>query len=471
MNTGREARRGLGFNLTSAALPLVGSFLVSVLLAPYFGDARWGEYSLVLSAATLLLILAKFGVHAATSRLISEHENEAGRWLRAGLVWRSGFTLAVGAMTWLGSDLLARSFNPSSDGTAFRWTAAVVVGASAYEFAAESLVGLRAHRAQLLLRTSFLALRLAALFAVRALGLGVAAFVAGHAFGQLLPAAIALGALLWMHPGRADAVARARTWDLSLPLALSSASFLVFAHTDRLMLGWFHDTSAVGQFAVARNVVDAALFPLAALGWSVRPALIRALASDGEAAATSTLREGTYLSLLFSIVIPGLLLVLGPPLLVALYTPSYAEAASLLWWMVPLLALRGFGAMVFPALLALDGQRAYARWMLWTAVANVVCNLALIPRWGARGAILATALSLLLLTIGGFTEVRRRLGTWGLPANSRSLAVALLSTVVVCGGLWAWTREPRGLLSLLVAGVLATAILVLPHLWKSRRNS
>ena len=39
--------------------------------------------------------------------------------------------------------------------------------------------------------------------------------------------------------------------------AFTSASFLIYAHTDRLMLGYFHPEAVVGQFAVARNVIDA----------------------------------------------------------------------------------------------------------------------------------------------------------------------------------------------------------------------
>ncbi len=402
---------GLRWNLVSAILPLVGSFLVSLLLAPYVGDAAFGEYSLVLSTATLVLIVAKFGIHTATSRLLTEHPGEVGRWLRSGLLLRAAFTFPVAFAITLAREPLARSFG--ADPEIFALTGLVVVAASAFEFGTEALVGLRAFRAQFSLRLAFLLGRIGAVAAVRLWALGIAAFITGHALGQLVPALLALLWLLRLHPGRSDRASVERTWRLSLPLALASASFLVFAHTDRLMLGWMRDTAEVGQFAVARNVLDAALFPLIALSWSMRPALVRAV-SAGPATARARLSEGQRWALLYAVSAPLATIWLGAPLLVKLYGHAFAPAADLLRWMGPLLLLRGLGAMVFPALLALDAQAVYARWMAAAAVVNLVANLFLIPRLGARGAIVATAVSLLLLAVAGLRAVHDRVGTTGI---------------------------------------------------------
>ena len=81
------------WNLGSAALPLIGSFVVSLLLAPHLGPERFGHYLTAMTVASLVLIVAKFGVHAATSRLVTENMDRPGSWIRAGLVARGLFTL------------------------------------------------------------------------------------------------------------------------------------------------------------------------------------------------------------------------------------------------------------------------------------------------------------------------------------------------------------------------------------------
>lgn len=473
----RRRTGGLGWNLGSAALPIVGSFLVSVLLAPHLGDEGWGRYSLVLSAATLWLIVGKFGVHAATSRLVTENEAEPGPWIRSGLLLRSLFTLGVALLALLTTRPLAASFGRPDEAGTFLLVAPVIVGASLYEFASEILVGLRRFTALLVARFSYLALRMAVVALVLLADLGVRSFLTGHALSQLLPAGVLLALLLLRNPASQVPLGPSlrRTFDLSLPLAFGSASFLVFSHTDRLMLGWFQDEATVGQFAVARNVLDATLFPMTALSWSLRPALVRA-ASRGGDAFTAEMAGGWRLALFFSLAAPMLLGLLGPVLLVDLYTDTYTEASRLLVWMLPVLLLRGLGTLVFPALLALDRQTIYARLMAWTAVANVAANLILIPALGARGAILATLLSLMILTAGGFEQVRRRTGTLGLLRERGGLLRGTVAVLAVGLVLWLARGELHGLTGRLIAGGVAAALVTWAGLgpsvlgrWRRRR--
>ncbi len=403
-------RRDLSWNLTSALLPILGSFLVSVFLAPYLGDALWGRYSLVMTATTLWLIVAKFGVHAATSRLVSEHDADAGIWIRAGLLLRGSFAMGVALLSAATAIPLGHSFGLQESAGIFLWIVPVLVAASAQEFATELLVGLRQFRGLLAARASMLLLRLAAVSLVVIGSRPLGDFLGGHALAQAIPATVVLILLLRAHPRHHAPLRPAlrRTWELSLPLAFGSASFLIFSHTDRLMLGWFWNESTVGQFAVARNVLDASLFPMTAVAWSLRPALVRAATGRGDFGRE--LRRGALLGGGFALLAPLLLGLLGPRLVVMVFGPGYTPAAELLRWMLPILALRAAGVLIFPALIALDEQSHYARLMAITAAVNVLANLFLIPRWGSEGAVVGTLIALLVLTVGGYLRVGRRRG-------------------------------------------------------------
>lgn len=392
--------------MVSAALPLVASFVVSLVLAPYFGDRLFGIYFLSMTVATFALIPAKFGIQIATSRLLSENEDAPGPWLRAGLLTRLAFTLPTAGLLALLAPFLAQRLGSADDEVAFAMAAAVVVSTSIFELATESLVGLRMFRAQVGARLVALALRLAAVVVVRSGGFSVVVFLGAHAIASILPGIIALAVLLYRCRGAATMAELRRTMEVATPMAFAGASFLIYSHTDRLMLGWMHGPELVAQFGVARNVIDAALFPAVALTWSLRPGLVRALRHGGIDAMISPLREGTRLSILYVVLTVGLLAPIGDLLLPGLYDAQYRDAGLYFLGLLPVLAIRGLTTVLFPAMFALDQQAAYGRLMGITAVTNVVLNLALIPRFGAWGATAATAIALIALSVGGIRHLR-----------------------------------------------------------------
>lgn len=407
--------QGMAWNLASAALPLVASFLVSVLLFPYLGREATGQYILVMSAATVLLIVAKFGVQSAASRLITENQEDPGVWIRAGIAVRSMFTLPTALLAVVVSPFLARAIDGPSLIPPFWMVAPVLLAASAYELASESLVGLRRFSTIFLVRLCFLVLRVAAVLIVRSAALGVVAFLVGHVISQLATSAAAWGWILRHFPSRATSEertrARRRVLVVSAPLALSSASFLIYAQTDKLMVGWLRDAATAGDFGVARTVLDAALFPTFAIAWTLRPALVSAVKSENFQETRARLMEGLRWSIAYALGGGLMLYWLGPAVLVRLFTHDFSASGPLLRIMVPILVLRGIGTVIFPSLLATDRQTTYARLMVLTALLNVVANLLLIPPLGAEGAILATIASLIPLTVGGLWIVRKLLLT------------------------------------------------------------
>jgi O-antigen/teichoic acid export membrane protein len=399
----RAGLGGLGWNVVAAALPLIASFVVSLVLAPWFGERLFGIYFLAMTVATFALIPAKFGIQIATSRLLSEHEDHPGPWLRSGLVARLSLTLPTAGLLFALAPAIAGWLGAPEFESAFVWAAAVVVATSVFEFATESLVGLRAFRAQVATRLVALALRLGAVFAVRYGGYSVIVFLAAHSFAFLLPGLIAL--------------------------------FLIYSHTDRLMLGWMHGPELVAQFGVARNVIDAALFPVIALTWSLRPGLVRAHRAGGPEAMRPLLREATRLALIYTFLAVALLAPIGDLLLPGLYDAEYSDAGLYFLGLLPVLALRATSIVVFPGLLAMDAQAHYSRLMTLTALVNLVLNLALIPRFGAWGATAATTVALAGLTIGGIRQIRALGGTGFVRDSIRSSlgagAIALFGALVL----------------------------------------
>ena len=68
---------GYFWSFGATALPLVSIFAASLIIARMMGPAVVGLVSLTMALATVLLIVAKFGIDGAASRLASEYDVSA----------------------------------------------------------------------------------------------------------------------------------------------------------------------------------------------------------------------------------------------------------------------------------------------------------------------------------------------------------------------------------------------------------
>jgi len=433
-------------------LPVVAAFAGSWLVARFSGPTVWGTVSWAMALATLLLILARLGLGVGASRLASEIGARIPGQLRGlytvALRMRAVATALVAGLTWVLAGPLARAIGNAGLTGAVRMAAAVVVGASIYEFHEQFVVGLNRHAIVSRVRALMLSLRLVATATIVALGLGAVAVLGGYVAAWLVAIGIFAGLLAWRLPrsevharGRRQATDRVpdqvhvqapdetssragadephgsraanpdrahrghslrhRLLAISLPLAISSASVTVYSQMDKLMIGYFDSIEEVGQYAIARAVVEVALFPAFALVMTLRPALASRY-SLGQVGECSRLFAGSLrLAFVTGVLAASVLSALAVPLFRAVYTLHYAYAGTLMVTFAAVIVMRAPGALVLPALVAAERTRLYAVLTTVSAGANFLLNLVLIPKYHARGAILATVVSYsVLLTVG-----------------------------------------------------------------------
>lgn len=252
--------------------------------------------------------------------------------------------------------------------------------------------------------------------------------------------------------GRFDPATARRLMRYGLPLALSIALGQLLASLDRLMLAGMGPHAAVGEYAVGFDLVQFAIGALAsALSMSFYPAILRTLEEAGPAAARA--RLAIYSAIQWALLLPlaAGLAITAPGIARLLIGPDLREgAAAVMPWICAgalMAMLKAFHA---------DFAFQMGRWTAGGAItagaalaANVVLNLALIPRHGAPGAALASALSFAVALALALV-----LGRWRgfpLPPPGRDHARALFAT----GGmvLALWPTRGAG-----TAGMLATQV-------------
>lgn len=407
--------RSFLWSLAITTLPVIASFIVSWVIARWSGPAILGTVSWVMAFATACLIVGKFGIEVAASRIASEYGVKQPGHLRAlyraGLELRSAFTIPVALAALLFANQVASFFGDAALALPIRVGALIIFCASFYEFNEHFLIGLNRFSILYSVRAVYQLLRVAATVAIVAAGLGAASILGGYVAAWCAGIALFAGLLLRYLPAGETAPGefsvRRRLLRLSVPLAVSGASVAIYAQMDKIMLGYFCSMEEVGQYTVGRNVVEVSLFPVFAVIMTLRPALAARFTRGELGQCETIIRKTLFVSLLSGVLFAAVFFVFGPQLVVFVFSESFHYAGILMGLFLWVILMRSLGAVILPALIAAERATVYAYLTLASAAANFILNLFLIPHFQARGAITATLISYGFLLILGLYFVMR----------------------------------------------------------------
>ena len=432
------------WSLAVTLLPVVSSFAVSWIIARWGGPEVMGTIAWTMALATVVLIIGKFGLGLAASRLASEYGVEKPGMLRplfkTGLAFRFAITLVMALLTLLLAGRIAGFFNNPGLEKPVQVAALLIVGASLYEFMEHFIVGLNRIHVVYKVRTVNHLLRLIFTSVFIWSGWGAVEILTGYSGAWLAAIVVYLLLLLMFLPSTGTMVDRRelvrRLLVLGVPLAASSASVTIFSQTDRLMIGYFFEMDEVGQYAIARNVTEVSLFPAFAMVMTLRPALASRF-SAGRVEECSRILQQTFLfALVFGVLFASVLAVFAVPLFTLVYSTDFLYAGELMAVFIWVIVLRSVGAILLPSLIAAEKTKFYA-WLTGAAAGlNVVLNLILIPSYRSWGAVIATILSYTILLIFGFRQVARIFNLRFRLIEFSLVARTFLAGLIAGGVLW-----------------------------------
>jgi O-antigen/teichoic acid export membrane protein len=183
----------------------------------------------------------------------------------------------------------------------------------------------------------------------------------------------------------------------SWPLALLGLAITAQAYSDQLVIGALLGAEELGQYAAALRLVSIFAFVPMVIQTVAAPEIVRAKRDD-ESLYQRRLHSLYRLMFALFVAMAVPLVVLGPMAARWLYGASYAGAAGLLPW----LALRLFFTNLGVARSVFITSDGLLRFALFTAIAgavvNIALNIVLVPRWGSKGAIIASFASFTVTT-------------------------------------------------------------------------
>lgn len=443
-------------SLLSASVMTAGvGFAVTVLLVRYLGVERLGAYTYVTTYAALFGILSNFGLYLVLTRQVAGESGEAS--VRLGSVLLLQGLLALPALTiTVGSAFL---FHPGSEILPIALCAIGVVLASVASTYGAVITG----KEKIYLNAA-VSVGMAVLWGLLVLGLialqlGVLGLIALFVIHKL----VNVMTLRLICQKACGVAARYEVQDFpfhgllaaALPFALLIVVNDFYWNVSTIILGRLKGPDEVGTFTVAFRVIGFLLAMVGTLSGVLYPRLARLFTADPDGFALLVGQTRKY-SLAIGLPLGLVISLLASRLIVFLFGPEFAAAASslkLLGWFIPLLCLY---SPLSSAMLAMGGERT---WLVLQSIATGVViggSLLLVPGLGHLGAAGAVVGSGVFLAVAVLRAIKAR----GMPVSLTAADLKVLGALGLMGLiLWALRSAP---LRALIAS--ATAYVAVLHL-------
>jgi len=178
----------------------------------------------------------------------------------------------------------------------------------------------------------------------------------------------------------------------SWPLTVASLSGMVYLRIDQVMLGEMKGNEEVGIYSVAVRLAEVWYFIPMAIVSSVLPGIVEAKAVSEQLFYDRLQRFYNIMAFIGYLIALPMTFFAGW-LVNYLFGPEYARAGSMLMVLIWAGIFVNIGVARSAFLTSMNWTRAYLMTEVMGCTVNIVLNLALIPRYGGMGAVIASCVA------------------------------------------------------------------------------
>ncbi len=173
------------------------------------------------------------------------------------------------------------------------------------------------------------------------------------------------------------------------PFALLGLLGIVMMNTDVIMLGWIRGAGEVGLYSAAQKIVQIIYVIPIIVGLALFPVMAR-LANKKDRKLRKIMEETIASTLMIGLPIMTGGIVLGRSIINLLFGVEYVGATLAFQILLPTILIIFPATIIAYAVFAYNKQRNFIGLLLFGTVANVILNIALIPKYGIEGSAVAT---------------------------------------------------------------------------------
>jgi O-antigen/teichoic acid export membrane protein len=471
LGSGSAQLRGSSLLFLGKFLAIGGNLLIQVLIVRYLSQSAYGAFAYALAIANLLTVVVGFGLDQAIQRFAAIYdERKAFDRLAGAIVLQIGLVLLLGTIvsvaTWASQDLLLGVAIDDPRAVSLLAVMVLLAPLQALDALIMNLFAVWAKPKVIFTRKYLLAPGLKVTAAIGVVLLGGDVFTLAWAYVGATALGILVYARLLVRTFRQQRILE-RGRRLVFPIrelggyaVLAVASDLVvvllFA-SDAILVGALRGSEDVALVQAVQPIANGNLIVFYALIPLFIPLVSRLFARGDADETASVYRRSTMWALVFSFPVLALTVAFADVTAITLFGSEYGPSG-------PILALFALGQYSQAAcglagltLKVIAELKKLAALNVVIAVANIGVNLALIPRYGALGAAIGTAASLIVLNAGRLLLLHR---ATGIPVLARPVVRAGTSVLALLALLWGIDRLVAPTFPVAI-GVAAVASLLL----------
>ncbi|MFH0818166.1 MAG: flippase [Candidatus Micrarchaeota archaeon] len=436
-NEEREVAKGSFWGLAGSMVLKLVSFVYAVILARSFNVDDIGVFYLALSIIYVLSIFSDLGMNSTFARYVPffigrGEKQKTYTLLRAAYTFSGSLSLFYGIALFLSSGLLANIFKSPALGEMMQIMSIFALLNTFFVLNTAFLGGLKKIKENVILNNFQNAIKLV-LTVVLYYFMGPAAvviplaFVLSYVFFALLSFYYVRRSVLEIETGfsapsmREQADIIKETMAFGITLSIIATIWGIFNYTDRLMMGYMlpSDTAAstIGIYSMAVSLGTIVLiFPSSII--AIFMPVITELYGKNKRAEMLSISKTALRWCIFSMVPITITLITFPgELLQTLYGTAYLPGATVLVVFAVGLFLRYLSFIHDAILAAMKTIRVNLYISVFSVVLNIVLNYFWIVPYGMNGAIYATSISLLAVTVLLFYYTKKVAG-FGFPKEA-----------------------------------------------------
>jgi len=437
---------------------LLGLAAVAIMTR-YLGSALFGQYTTIVTYASVFAIAADLGLTLVASQMINRVGVDEKKTLANLFAFRSLTALVMIGLApltvwWLPYDAIIKVGVMVATGS-FWFISLNQVFVSVFQ---KYLKTERIALAEVLSRALLVILTVYVVIA----DLGLIGMVVAMTVSNALYFALhwVLSRSLVRFGWRFDWPVWKEIWHLSWPLLLTIVSNLIYLKADILLLSFLRTPEEVGLYGAAYKVVDILVslpFMFAGLMLPILVGYWSAKLKDKFSATVQTMLDATAIAA-WPILTGGF--VLAVPIMVAVTGADFARSGLILRILLIAIVAVYFSCALTHAIIGLEKQRTLIIYYLITALVSVPVYLILIKNYGVYGAAWGTVFSEVLICGFACWRLQTELGAaFKKIVNLKALLAALLMAALIWP-LRAWAESLCGLIVLVVGAALVYWLII-----------
>lgn len=449
--------------LPGQALPALAAFITVPIYTRLFLPNEYGDLALAVTLTEFLLLGTTTGFGQAAVRFFSAYQLKSGLSNYFATVFRSLGLITLVVMTICTGVLLLIRPLISTELYSLLWAAITLFVVSAW-FAtlADVLRGQEQSRWYTLftLIQAFGGIIFGLIF-VLIFKMGIEGLIWGQVLGLFIP----IPPLIWMTTrsvvvslGHFDKASFKQLWLFALPFTIGNLAYWTLSSSDRYIIDFFRGSYEVGLYAVANKISWRSVQLLVHLFFLVPAPIVSRLweergRSETEEALTAFTR------IFFLMIFPAVagISVVGASLVRLLADEAYFSGYSAIGLVACASMMQGLANLGSTGSMVTNHTKLIARNQCIAAVAGLILNFTLVPKYGFMGAALSALIAFTLLAVLQPISSARFI-TWRWPFNS--FWKVLVATGVMYGSVLLLQKNLRSdtMLWLVISLVLSITV-------------